>query len=153
MNNMQQESILRRFFSEYEARFNGAIADPAHMDVEGMAAAFAESFLGANPIGIACGKNDEQLQQALQEGMAFYRSIGTTTMKMVSLSITPLDDLHFMNRVHWSASYIKKNGSTEKIDFEVIYLVQIINDQPKIFTYITGDEQKVLKQRGLLPET
>jgi hypothetical protein len=98
MNNVQQENILRRFFSEYEARFNRAIADPAQMDVEGMAAAFAESFLGASPIGITCSKNDEQLRQALQEGMAFYRSIGTTTMKMVSLSITPLDDLHLY---HW----------------------------------------------------
>lgn len=36
------------------------------------------------------------------------------------------------------------------IDFEVIYLLQTIANGPKIFAYITGDEESALRQRGLL---
>ncbi len=72
-------------------------------------------------------------------------------MKIASLDITLLDDLHSMVKVHWQAIYNKKNGSEESIDFDVIYFVQMIDDQLKIFAYITGDEQGVLRERGLIP--
>jgi hypothetical protein len=73
-------------------------------------------------------------------------------MKVTSLSITPLDEWHTMVKVHWEAFYRKKDSSGELIDFDVIYLVQMIGDSPKIFGYITGDEQKVYKERALIPE-
>jgi hypothetical protein len=57
-----------------------------------------------------------------------------------------------MVKVHWEAFYRKKDSSGELIDFDVIYLVQMIGDSPKIFGYITGDEQKVYKERALIPE-
>ncbi|MGH7231973.1 MAG: nuclear transport factor 2 family protein, partial [Nitrospiraceae bacterium] len=86
------------------------------------------------------------------QGLAFYRSIGTKAMKIDSLTITLLDDCHWMAKVHWKAFYRKKDGREELVDFDVIYLVQIIDATPKIFAYITGDEQKVLKERGLIPQ-
>ena len=142
---------LAEFFAEYEARTNRALADPPRLDVEATAKAFADSFVGANPNGVMCGTNDAGLRDVISKGFEFYRSIGTKSMKIASLTTTPLDECHAMVRVHWEAFYKKKDGSDEVIDFDVIYLLQTTGDGPKIFAYITGDEQKVYKERGLLP--
>jgi hypothetical protein len=56
-----------------------------------------------------------------------------------------------MVKVHWDSLYVKKNGEGVQIEFTVIYLVQTIGGSPKIFGDITGDEQKVLKEHGLMP--
>jgi hypothetical protein len=131
---------------------NKALAEKPEVDVEATAEAFAECFIGANPLGVACGKNDEQFRAQIPKGLEFYRSIGTNAMKIEALTVTPLDDHHAMVKIHWQAFYVKKNGSNLTIDFEVIYLVQILNDKPKIFGYITGDEQKAYRDHELLPE-
>ncbi len=38
---------------------NDALADPPKIDAEATAAAFADCFVEASPVGINCGKNDE----------------------------------------------------------------------------------------------
>lgn len=139
---------LKEFFREYEARFNKAMAGT--IETEATANAFASCFIEANPFGVNCGKNDDQFRVMIPQGYDFYRSIGTKSMKIVSLEITSLDDYHSMAKVHWQAIYNKKDGSEESIEFDVIYFVQTINDQLKIFAYITGDEQGVLRERGLI---
>lgn len=143
---------LEKFFADYEARVNRALGDIPEVDVEATAGAFADCFIEANPNGVVCGKNDEELRAAIPKGMEFYRSIGTKSMKVVSLMPTQLDEYHVMAKVHWKASYVKKDGRKELIEFDVIYLVQMRESIPKIFGYITGDEQKVYRERGLVPE-
>lgn len=140
---------LEDFFREYEARFNRAMA--GSIETEATANAFASCFIGANPFGVNCGKNDDQFRTVIPKGYEFYRNIGTKSMKIVLLKITQLDDYHSMVKVNWQAIYSKKGGSEESIDFYVIYFVQAIKDQLKIFAYITGDEQGVLRERGLIP--
>ncbi len=143
--------MIEDFFAAYEAGFNRALADSAEIDVEATAGAFADCFIEASPNGVLCGKNDEQFRTQIPEGFAFYRSIGTKSMKLASLTVTPLDDYHLMAKVHWEALYQKKDGSEEGIHFDVIYFVQTVGDQPRIFGYITGDEQRLLRERGLIP--
>jgi len=36
-------------------------------------------------------------------------------------------------------------------EFDVIYLVQTLGETPRIFAYITGDEEKALREKGLFP--
>ncbi len=36
--------------------------------------------------------------------------------------------------------------------FDVIYFLQVSGDKAKIFVYVTGDEEKALKERGLMPD-
>ncbi len=139
---------LEKFFAGYEARTNRALDGEA--DIEAIAGAFSDCFIGASPNGVMCGKNDEKLRAAISQGMEFYRSIGTKSMKISSVSITPLDGCHSMVRIYWRAVYEKKNGGNETIDFDVIYLLQIIDGKIGIFAYITGDEQKALRERGLI---
>ena len=84
------------------------------------------------------------------QGLEYYRSIGTKSMKISSMAITSLDEFHVQTRVSWQSDYIKKDGNGERIDFDVIYLLQTIGEGPKIFAYITGDEQGTLRERGLI---
>lgn len=141
---------LEQFFAEYEARFNRAMSESTEIDVEGTAKSFADCVIAASPNGVACGKNDEQFRAQIPKGFEFYRSIGTKSMKMASLSITSLDDYHSLAKVHWQALYVKRDGSEVSIDFDVVYLIQRIGGGPKIFAYITGDEERVYRERGLM---
>lgn len=145
-----QDSITT-FFGQYEKRFNDALAgrDP---DIEEAAAAFANHFLEASPNGLISGANDDNFRIAIPQGYAFYKKIGTTSMKIAGIEITHLDEHHAMARVDWHSRYKKKNSAEEVIiDFTVIYLLQLQADhQWKIFAYITGDEQKVLQDHGLV---
>jgi|GEM_PF-217350 len=146
------QTLLTAFFAEYAARFNRGLGEAPAEDVEATAAAFADCFIGAGPDGVICAKNDEAFRAQLPKGFAFYRGIGTQSMAIDGLDITPLDDLHAMVRVHWNSKYVKQDGSKVEIPFDVIYLLQLLDGQPKIFAYITGDEMGVLKEHGLLPE-
>jgi hypothetical protein len=57
-----------------------------------------------------------------------------------------------MIKIHWLSEYLKKDNSHLSIDFDVFYFVQYVNGAIKIFSYITGDEQKILKENGLPEE-
>ncbi len=143
--------MVEDFFAAYAASFNRALDDAPEIDVEATAGVFSDCFIAADPNGVSCGKNDEQFRAQIPEGFAFYRSIGTKSMKIASLAVTPLDDYHLMAKVHWVSVYRKKDGGDEQIDFDNIYFVQTIGNKPRIFGYITGDEQKLLRERGLIP--
>lgn len=144
-------SMVKDFFAAYAANFNRALNDVPEIDVKATAGAFADCFIAADPNGVSCGKNDEKFRARIPAGFAFYRSIGTKTTKVASLAVTPLDDYHLMAKVHRVSVYRKKGGSEERIDFVNIYFVRTIGEKPRIFGYITGDEQKLLRERGLIP--
>jgi len=148
MDNVDKK--LEEFFREYEARFNKSLTGT--IDVEATANSFADCFIGANPFGVLCSKNDDQFRIVIPQGYEFYISIGTKSMSIDSIKVSSLDEYHSMVKVHWRAFYNKRDGSEELIEFDVIYFVQIIDEKPKIFAYITGDEQGVLREKGLIPE-
>lgn len=143
---------LDAFFADYERRTNAALADPAALDVEASAAAFAECFIGSTPAGIMVGQNDDELRAFLPKHMDFCRQVGTQSMTIGSIAVTPLDALHATARVHWIARYKRPfDGAAVSIEFDVIYLVRKVGDDPKIFGWISGDEFAALKAHGLLP--
>lgn len=142
---------IEQFFDAYAARMNQSLGDNPVIDAEGQAAAFAEYFVESSPVGVMGGANDEQFCAQIPKGYAFYKSIGTKSMTITQLDITTLDEYHVMAKVHWDSRYAKQDGSEEQIAFEVIYLLNTAGDDPKIFAFITGDEQKTLQERGLVP--
>lgn len=144
------KELISQFFDDYARRFNEAL-NGAEVDVDAVAGSFASSFLEASPVGINCGKNDNTFKEVIPKGYAYYRSIGTASMKIGSKVITILDEFHAMVKIHWQALYIKKEGNKEEVGFDVYYFVQVMENKPKIFAYITGDEQKLLKEKGLEP--
>ncbi|MDK1490354.1 nuclear transport factor 2 family protein [Sinorhizobium sp. 7-81] len=142
------EETLRRFFARYETMANRVLAD--EMDVGETTFAFASEFIAASPAGVLAGKNDDSLKVSMAQGYARYRAIGTKALKIRKTTITPIDNQHFLVRIDWRSTYDMKSRPDVTIDFEVHYLVQVRNDEPKIFGWISGDEEAVLKEHGIV---
>ena len=140
------EPLIRPFFETYAKRMNEALADPGAIDVAGTQAAFADYFVGADPNGVRGGKNGLFFRLMIPRGIMHYRKIGTLAMDVVGLQVTDLDECHALAHVHWLARY---EGGKE-IAFTNIYLLQIRNGVPKIFAWITGDEQQALREHGII---
>lgn len=143
---------LRDFFANYEMRINRALADPSNVDIEAEAHVFTDIFIEANPAGIMSFNNDEQFREAVPQNYAFQRSIGTQSMRIAELAIIPIDIYHAMVKVHWETHYRRQDANDIHVDFDETYLVQIADETPKIFAYISGDQDKLLKQHGLIKE-
>ena len=141
---------IERFFADYTAGFNRAVEGTP--DLEAIAAKFADCFVAASPQGVFCGENNDKLREVMDQGYANYRALGAKSVTLRSLDINAIDDLHAMVRVGWSMRF-EQPGNEQDIDFEVIYLVQVLADQPRVFAWVSGDEQAVLRERGLLPES
>jgi hypothetical protein len=153
MDSLKQK--IKAFFQDYEDRFARALEgdnkiEGAVDDIEGTVNAFAENFIEANPAGVIVGKNDESFRKMIPKGNEFYRSIGTRSMKIRDIEITMLNDYHVLATVDWDSRYERTDGKSIAIEFQVIYLLQYRDDALKIFAYITGDEQKALKEAGLI---
>lgn len=144
-----KDSIVQ-FFDDYAKRFNEALLG-TQPDVERTIASFTECFLESNPNKVICTKNDEAFKMAIPHGFDYYRSIGLQNMKICSKAITILDDFHAIVKIHWQSLYIKKEGNKMELGFDIHYMVKTIDSEVKIFTYITGDEQKFMKENGLEP--
>ncbi|RPD39728.1 hypothetical protein [Chitinophaga barathri] len=141
---------IRSFFAEYERRFNDSLAGNP-LDVDAMVADFAEYVVGSGPTGVMGGKNDESYREMIAKNEDHYRSIGAKYMKVKDVEVTELDDLHAAAKVYWDSGY-EKDGKKITIDFSVIYILTFLHNEIKIFAFISGDEEKVLKEHGLMPE-
>jgi len=144
-----QKDEIDQFFSRYESRFNDALSD-GEPDVEQTVNSFAEHFLEATPLGVNVGKNDKNFREMISKGWSFYKDIGIQAMNILSKQITILDDFHALVKVNWNSSFIRKDKTDGEISFDVFYLIQKLDENIKIFAYITGDEQQALKDQGLI---
>ena len=139
---------LKQFFQRYEQFFmqslNGELDDTV------MSELYASEFIAASPLGVLTGKNDTSFQQALSEGYEQYRKIGTKEMRVRDVEMLPIDDLHCVADVAWTASYEVANGQQVNIDFNVHYLMQNLNGKLRVFVWISGNEQEPLKEYGVL---
>lgn len=138
--------FLRRYVANFQRALEGKV------DTEAVSAAFAEYFVGAGPAGVRGGKNGVKFRFMLGRGFAFYRKIGTLTMEVAKLGVTRLDDLHALARVTFRTSVRRRSdGKLVRMRFTNLYFVQLApRAAPKIFAYVTGDEQGLMKQHGLL---
>jgi hypothetical protein len=146
---MDEIVVIERFFEAYAAGFARALADPPEVDLEATAGAFADCFIAAGTEGVSCGRNDETFRMQIPQGYAFYRQIGIRSMTVATLAPSQLDERYWGVRVGWSARY-EHDGRTGEVGFEVLYFVQMTGLGPKIFAYITGDEERELRRLGLL---
>ncbi len=143
-----QAEQINRFFKKYDENFNSVLTG-GDVDIKEIAGCFADCFIESGPAGVICGENGKEFEEKIPQGYAFYKKIGITAMHITSKEITFLNELHAMAKIQWRSFYTKEE-KTGHIDFEVIYFLRYVNNTYKIFSYITGDEQKVLKQHGLI---
>src|SRR5690606_3966918 len=119
------DADVRTLFKRYERCFNQALGGEADMDE--VASLYAPEFIGAAPLGVRAGKNDSEFKEAMAQGYAHYRAIGTKAMRVRAIRMSPIDALHCVAHVGWTATYARKDRPDVAIDFEVHYFVQTLN--------------------------
>lgn len=139
---------IETFFNHYEKRVNDALIGKK-IDADEAADCFADCFIESSPLGVICGKNDAEFKKQMLKGYEFYKKIGITSMDILSKEITVLDEYHVMVKIYWRSNY-QKDKTAGKIDFEVTYFLHFKDGNHKIFAFITGDEEKALKEYGLV---
>lgn len=141
------DARVKALFERYERLFNRALG--GDVDMEAVAALYAQAFIGAAPAGVRTGKNDNRFREALAQGFARYRAMGTKAMRVRGVRLSPLDDLHCVAHVGWTATYAREGRPDIAIAFDVHYFVRALDGEPQVFGWVTGDEQAVLKAHGI----
>lgn len=132
---------VKKLFTEYERLFHV-------LDVAGQAVFFADSFISAGPRGAIAQSKAEFLKMA-EQAAAFYKSVGQTSAKILSIEETPISNEYSLVRTHWATTFQKTEMKT--VEFDVSYVVQRVGEEPKIILFITHqDEQQAMKELGLL---
>lgn len=142
------DAAIREFFDRYADCFNRALVGQQSMDEVG--SLYAAEFIAASPLGVMAGKNDEQFKHVMSQGYEHYRAIGTKDMRVRGVRVSGIDDLHCLAHVAWTATYVREGRDDVAIDFEVHYLMQVLGGAPKVFGWVAGNEQEVLKEHGIV---
>ena len=142
------ENAVRKFFERYESIFNRSLG--GDMDMDAVASLYASEFIAASSAGVKAGKNDDQLKQVMAEGYARYREMGTKEMRIRNIHVSPMDEHHCMARIAWAATYFRKDQPDIAIDFDVHYFVQKLDGEPKVFGWVSGDEEALLRKHGIV---
>ena len=142
------ESSVRKFFERYERCFNRALA--GDLDMDAVAALYASEFIAASPAGVMAGKNDDRFEQVMTQGYARYQAIGTKEMRIRDVRLSSLDDYHCVAHVAWTATYARAGRPNVAIDFDVHYFVQKLDGEPKVLGWVSGDEQALLEEKGII---
>lgn len=142
------ETSVRKFFERYAEFFNRSLAGDADMDEA--AALYASEFIAATPAGVVTGRNDDRLREVMAQGYARYRAMGTKEMRLREVRLSPMDKHHCVAHVAWTATYARQGQAEVAIDFDVHYLVQELDGEPRIFGWVSGDEQALLRKHGIV---
>jgi hypothetical protein len=132
---------IQKLFAEYEKLFSA-------LDIEKQAKFFADGFISAGPNG-AIAQNKAEFLNMAQQAAEFYKSVGQESAKIISIEEMPISKEYSWVKVHWGATF-RKTGN-RLIEFDVSYIIQKIEQNPKIILFIAHqDEQKAMQELGLL---
>lgn len=146
----EMETRIRDFFDDYGRTSNDGLQDPPTIDAEKTADFFAAYFVGSTPQAVFGSANDASFRKVIPQGFADYRKVGGKQMSITDVKVTPLDDIHAMAEVGWDFAYLNSAGKSGNIRFTNFYFLTTASGSPKIFAYITADEEKAMKDHGLV---
>jgi hypothetical protein len=136
---------IEAFFARYERAANS-------FDPDIVTSEFWDCFMGADPNGVLCIKNDDTFRKAIPQRHAFFQQIGFRSARILGVTETPLDERYTMAKVHWHMTFEKQSGHPLDFKFFITYVLFDIGTGPKIVFYIShDDEQKVMRDAGLIP--
>lgn len=139
---MDRVSTIENFFETYALVAMRPEPEP-HANL------YANEFIAAAPSGSAAFKNDEQFLEWLKQVYEFNEKTGMESIQVISVHENPITNQYSLVTVEWAAKYKKTGG--EQIYFEITYLLQFVENQPKILAYIDHeDQQEVMKERGII---
>ncbi len=145
------EDDARKLFEAYSRRSNEAIRPGAGIDPAAFASVFAPFFVGVSPAGVFGAPKGGDFVQRMADGFANYRAMGATRFEIVNMEFEALDELNGLVKADWEFDYKRPSDSkTGTIAFRNIYFVTIAGGAATIFAWITPDEQKALREHGLI---
>jgi uncharacterized protein YndB with AHSA1/START domain len=140
---LENDPVLK-LFAGYERAFSD-------LDIEKSAKYFADTFISAGPRGAIAQSREEFLKMSHQAA-EFYRKVGQTSARILSLQEHPVSDQYSLVRIHWGVTFLKTGD--RRIEFDVSYLVQKTGAEPRIILFIAHqDEEEAMKELGLLEGT
>lgn len=142
------ETSVKKLFERYERAFNLSLA--GDVDMHAVRSLYASEFIAATPAGLMAGRNNDRLEQVMAHGYARYRAIGMKGTRIRDVRLSPIDDLHCVAHVAWTAVYARKDHREVSIDFDVHYFVRTVNGVSKVFGWVAGDERALLEQHGIV---
>jgi hypothetical protein len=71
-------------------------------------------------------------------------------MRIRNVRLSPIDEHHCVAHVAWTATYARRDQADAAIDFDVHYFVQKLDGEPKVFGWVSGDEQALLREHGII---
>lgn len=143
------KTTIEVFFKDYEKTFQNSI-NGEKVDARKVAAFYADTFVQAGPKGTVAVRNDKKFLDAVPKAYEFYNQLGAIFMKIAKEEITILDEWHAVVKIHWKSDYQKKDGKKVTIDYDVHYFVQQHDGSLKIFSFVSGDEEKLINESGLM---
>lgn len=139
------EQFMRRYGALMDEGVRTGVANG-----EELAAMYAEYCVGSSPAGVFGAGLDDGFGQMVSEGVANYKRMGGTAFVVESVVVEPLNEAHDLARIGWRFDYSRPaDGNTGTIRFENIYFVSRVGAEPKIFAWVTPDEQAALEEHGL----
>ncbi len=141
------EAQVLAFFQRYQDFFSQGLRGQA--DLAAVTSSYADTFVAASPAGVTTGQNDAALQQLMQQGFERYRRMGTQGMALRHVRLDAIDAQHGLAHVGWTATYARANAPDVAIDFELHYLLQDLGKGPRIFGWVSGDEEALLREHGI----
>ncbi len=136
-----EDDPVLKMFSEYEKAF-------AALDIGKNAALFADTFISAGPRGVIAQNRQEFIRLA-GRAAEFYRGIGQSSARILSLQETIISREYSLFCVHWGVTF-RKTGDLV-IEFDVSYLVQT-RPEPEILLFVAHeDEEKAMEDLGIVP--
>ncbi|QCI67413.1 hypothetical protein [Phreatobacter stygius] len=139
------------FFKAYSQRSNDALQSPPKQDVDGTIAGFAPFFVGASPKGVFGGASEATFRKAIPQAFQRYRDAGGNRFEITHIAVTELDDCNVMARTDWEFGYRRPNdGVVGTIAFQNLYFLNFADGRPKIFAFITPDEDQAMREHGLV---
>lgn len=138
---MIKDESIKKLFAEYEKAFSA-------LDVKKNAEFFADTFISAGPQG-AIAQSKEEFLKFADQAAEFYRKVGQTSAKILSMDETPISSEYSMVKVHWGVTF-QKTGD-KMVEFDVTYFVQKTGPTPEIIMFIAHqDEQQAMQELGLM---
>lgn len=139
------EEFMRRYGALMDEGVRSGVAKG-----EELAAMFAEYCVASSPAGVFGATVDGGFGRTVSDGVANYKRMGGTAFVMESVAVEPVNELHDLARVGWRFDYTRPaDGQSGTIRFENIYFVSRTGTGPRIFAWVTPDEQAALKEHGL----
>lgn len=133
------------FFSRYEEGANS-------FDPDLMASLYTAEFMGGDPHGVVCGRNDQALRDAIVQRKSLFQQIGFKRATILHVEPTPLDANYTMAKVHWQMTFEKPSGHPLNFKFFITYFLYDPGTGPRAAFWISHDDElRVMRDAGLIP--